>query len=79
MKQPMQMIKIVHQANKKKIFLNIIGQYMKESNILVGDVTIKQLQKVILLNTKGQYMKESNILAGNATTKQSCLTQMGFL
>ena len=29
---------------------------MKESNILVGDVTIKQLQRVILLNTKGQYI-----------------------
>ena len=43
---------------------------MKESNILVGDATIKQLQRVILLNTKGQYIKESYIPAGNATIKE---------
>ena len=43
---------------------------MKESNILAGNVTIKQQKKEVLLNTKGQYMKESNILAGNKTMKQ---------
>ena len=46
------------------------GQYMKESNILVGNATIKQHRRGILLNTKGLYMKESNILATNATIKQ---------
>ena len=39
---------------------------MKESSILVGNATIKKLQREILLNTKGQYMKESNILVSNA-------------
>ena len=42
---------------------------MKESNTLVGNVAIKQLQREILLNTKGQYMMESNTLASNATIK----------
>ena len=42
---------------------------MKESNTLVGNATIKQLQREVLLNTKGQYMKESNTLADNATIK----------
>ena len=46
------------------------GQYMEESNILAGNVTIKQLQRVVLLDTKGQYMKELNTLAGYATIKQ---------
>ena len=50
--------------------LNIKGQYMKESNTLVVNVTIKQLQTRILLNIKGQYMKESSTLAGNVTIKQ---------
>ena len=43
---------------------------MKESNTLVGNATIKQLQKEVLPNIKGQYMKDSNILADNATIKQ---------
>ena len=38
---------------------------MKESNRLVDNASIKQLQGVILFNTKGQYMKESNFLANN--------------
>ena len=50
--------------------LSIKGQYMKESNILVCNATIKQQQKEVSLSTKGQYMKESNILVGNATIKQ---------
>ena len=37
---------------------------MKESNILVGNATIKQRQKEILLNTKVQYMKELDSYAG---------------
>ena len=41
---------------------------MKESNILIGFVTIKQHQKDIFRNTKGQNMKESN--AKNAIIKQ---------
>ena len=43
--------------------------YMKESDTLACNATIKQHQKEILLDTKGQYMKESNTLAGNATIK----------
>ena len=53
--------------------LDTKGQYMKEVNILVGNVTIKQHQKEILLNTKGQYMTESNILAGNAIKLYKCI------
>ena len=45
--------------------LSTKGQYIKESNTLVGNVTIKQLQREALLNTKGQYMRESNTLAVN--------------
>ena len=45
-------------------------QYMKESNTLVDNATIKKHLKEILLNTNGQYMKESNTLVGNATIKQ---------
>ena len=55
---------------QREIFLNIKGQYMKESNMLAGNATIKLHQKEILLDTKGQYMKEPNILVGNATIKQ---------
>ena len=36
--------------------------FMKESNTLAGNVTIKQLQAEVLLNTKEQYMKDSNTL-----------------
>ena len=44
--------------------------YMKESNTLSANATIKQLIMDIWLNTKGQCMKESNTLADNATIKQ---------
>ena len=37
---------------------------MKESNILLGNATIKQHQKEILLDTKGQHMKELDSHAG---------------
>ena len=50
--------------------MNTKGQYMKESNILVSNATIKQYQKKVLLNTKAQYMKESNSPPGSATIKQ---------
>ena len=50
----------------RKAWLNSKAQNMKESNILVGNNTIKQCQSQILLNIKWQYMKESNILVGNA-------------
>ena len=43
---------------------------MKESNIFVGNVTFKQLQRTVSLNTKGLNMKESNTLVGNATIDQ---------
>ena len=43
---------------------------MKESNTLVGNVTIKQLKRDTLLDIKGLYMKESNTLVGNVTIKQ---------
>ena len=56
--------------NKMEILLNTKGQFMKESNTLVGYAIIKQLTSLILLNTKGQYMKESNTLAGYVTIKQ---------
>ena len=52
---------------------------MKESNILVGDVTIKQLQRVILLNTKGQYIKESYIPAGSATEMEVWFNTKGHI
>ena len=45
--------------------LNTEEQCMNESNTLVGNVTIKQLQRDILLYKKGLYVKESNSLAGN--------------
>ena len=44
------------------VLLNTKGQYMKESNILVGNVIIKQQQKKILLNTEG--------VVNNATIEQ---------
>ena len=44
--------------------------YMKELNTPVGNVNIKQLQRVILLGTREQLMKESNTLAYNVTIKQ---------
>ena len=49
---------------------NIKAQYMKDSNILAGNATIKQNKTEILLNTRGQYQKESNILVSNAKIKQ---------
>ena len=46
-------------------YYNTKGHYMKESNTLVANVTINQVEREILPNTKEQYMKESNIPAGN--------------
>ena len=43
-----------------EVLLNTKEQWMKESNTLSGNASIKQQQKEVLLNTKGQYMKESN-------------------
>ena len=43
------------------------GRYMKESNTLADNATIKRLKREVLLNTEGQYMKESNTLANIAT------------
>ena len=40
---------------------------MKESNTLVGNVTIKHPPSKIFTDTKGQYMKESNTLVDNVT------------
>ena len=37
---------------------------MKESNIHVGNATIKQQKKEVFVNTKGQYMKELDSHAG---------------
>ena len=51
--------------NNFLIWFNIKGQYMRESNILAENATMKLPQRQIWLNTKGEYMKESNILAGN--------------
>ena len=50
----------------RKVWCIIRGLYMKGSNTLVANVTIKQLQSQILLLTVEQYMKESNTLVGNA-------------
>ena len=44
--------------------------YIKESNTLAVNATIKQLKREVLLFIKGQYMKESNTLAVNANIKQ---------
>ena len=58
------------QLSSNEVLLNTKGQYMKESNILEANATIKQQQKELLLNTKGLYMKESNIVVDNVTIKQ---------
>ena len=42
-------------------------KYMKESNTVAGNATIKQLQRDVLLDTKGQYMKKSKSFAVNTT------------
>ena len=52
---------------KREILLNTKGEYMKESNTLVGKNSLK---KEILVRTKGQYMMVSNTHAGNANIKQ---------
>ena len=57
-------------CHTSKVWKDIGGLYMKESNTLAGNATIKQLQRGILRNTKGQYMKESNTLEDNVTIKQ---------
>ena len=44
--------------------LNTNGQYMKESNILVGNATIKQHPKEIWINTKYEYMRKSKFPCG---------------
>ena len=51
---------------QREVLFDTKGQYMKESNILVGNAIIKQLQREVLLNTKGQYMKLSNPLVSSA-------------
>ena len=63
-------IRIVKQDTKRL--------YMKESNFLTGNATIKQYQKEILLNTKGQYMKEFNFLVGNVIINKT-IEQQSFL
>ena len=40
---------------QEEVLLNTKGQYMKETNTLAGN---NSLRKEILLNTKGKYMKE---------------------
>ena len=48
----------------KRIVWKVIRRlYMRESDILAGNVIIKLLQSIHLLNIKGQYMKESDTLA----------------
>ena len=42
----------------KFILLTRKWQYMKESNILTGNATIKELERVVLLNRKGQYIND---------------------
>ena len=61
---------VANDSMMRQLLLNTKGKYMKESNTLAGNASIKQLQMDILLKTKGQYLKESNSLAGNATNKQ---------
>ena len=46
-----------------QIWLNIKGEYTKESNILAGNVVNNFLRRELGLDTKGQHMKESNIYA----------------
>ena len=38
-------------TKQREVLLNTKDQYMKESNILVGNATIKQLQREFLLST----------------------------
>ena len=52
-------------VNNFLILFNIKGQYMRESNILAENATIKLPQRQIWLDTEEEYMKESNIPAGN--------------
>ena len=47
-----------HQGAPKGNLANTKEQYMKESNSLVGNATIKEQQKEILLVTKAQFMKK---------------------
>ena len=41
---------------KKKILLKITGEYMKESNIVVGNAGNISLRKEVWMNTKEEYM-----------------------
>ena len=50
----------------RKALLDTQVHFMKESNILVCNATIKQLKGEISLNINGEYMTESNTLVGNA-------------
>ena len=52
---------------------------MKESNILAGNATFKQLQKEVWLNTRGEYMKESNIFASNVIKNISIVESINSL
>ena len=48
-----------------EVLLNITGEYMKESNTLLGIVVNIFHRKKIWQDTKEEFMKESNTLAGN--------------
>ena len=43
---------------------------MQESNILVGDVSIKQQQNEVYINIKGQFMMKLDILVSNVSIMQ---------
>ena len=70
---------VAYNSLRREVLLNTKGHYMKESNTIVGNATIKQsntpvgiaandsMMRQLLQNTKGKYMKESNTLADNAT------------
>ena len=55
---------------QREVWLNNKGMYMKDLNMLAGNLVNNFLRRDIWLNTKGQYMKESSILAENAIIKQ---------
>ena len=46
--------------------LNITGEYMKESDILVDNAANISLRGSVLMITTEKYMRESNTLVGNA-------------
>ena len=56
-----------------QIWSNTKGEYMKESNTVTGNETIKQIERDILMNIKG--VKYSCVQCGKQLTSQSNLAK----